>query len=89
MTQYLLVNNETGIIYRSHKMERVLKAAITRDSKREKPRYVNAVICDKNTYDLLYARTKVVRNLMNGKEIRIDVNTPMCCDPSTELYWSM
>jgi len=32
---------------------------------------------------------KKVRNLMTGKEIEIDSNTPRCCDPSSELYWSM
>lgn len=32
---------------------------------------------------------KVVRNLMSGAEIEIPVDTPFCCDPSTETYWSM
>lgn len=33
--------------------------------------------------------TKLVRNIMSGKLCRIPVDTPRCCDPSTELYWSM
>jgi len=33
--------------------------------------------------------TKKVINLMSGKEIEIPSNTPDCCDPSTETYWSM
>lgn len=33
--------------------------------------------------------TKIVKNLMTGKEIEIDSDTPRCCDPSSELYWSM
>ena len=33
-------------------------------------------------------KTKKVRNLMSGTIIEIPVNTPRCCDPSTELYWS-
>jgi len=33
-------------------------------------------------------RTKIVTNLMSGKLVRIPVNTPACCDPSTETYWS-
>ena len=33
--------------------------------------------------------TKTVRNLMTGKPVVIPVNTPYCCDPSTETYWSM
>jgi hypothetical protein len=32
---------------------------------------------------------KTVRNLMTGKEVEIDYDTPRCCDPSSELYWSM
>ena len=33
--------------------------------------------------------TKKVRNLMTGEEIEIAADTPRCCDPSTETYWSM
>ncbi len=32
---------------------------------------------------------KTVVNLMSGKEIQIPHDTPRCCDPSSELYWSM
>lgn len=32
---------------------------------------------------------KVVRNLMTGKDIEIAEDTPHCCDPSSETYWSM
>ena len=33
--------------------------------------------------------TKVVKNLMTGKDIRIAEDTPYCCDPSSERFWSM
>lgn len=33
--------------------------------------------------------TKTVTNIMSGKEIEIDADTPLCCDPSSETYWSM
>ena len=33
--------------------------------------------------------TKKVTNLMSGVEIEIGINTPMSCDPSSELHWSM
>jgi len=29
------------------------------------------------------------RNLLSKKEFTQPVNTPGCCDPSTEQYWSM
>jgi hypothetical protein len=32
---------------------------------------------------------KVVKNLLSGKECIIPSDTPMCCDPSSELYHSM
>lgn len=32
---------------------------------------------------------KTVRNMMSGIEIQIPVDTPRCCDPSSELYWTM
>jgi hypothetical protein len=32
---------------------------------------------------------KTVKNLMSGKEIQIDSDTPHCCNPATETYWSM
>ena len=32
---------------------------------------------------------KTVKNLMSGKELTIPADTPLCCDPSSETYWSM
>jgi hypothetical protein len=29
------------------------------------------------------------KNLLSGKEFKQPVNTPRCCDPSSETYWSM
>lgn len=34
-------------------------------------------------------KTKIVHNLMSGQPVELSVNTPRCCDPSSELYWSM
>lgn len=34
-------------------------------------------------------KTKMVKNIMSGKMVEIAYDTPMCCDPSTELYHSM
>lgn len=30
-----------------------------------------------------------VRNLMSGKKVKIPANTPWCCRPDSETYWSM
>ena len=32
---------------------------------------------------------RTVKSLMSGEEIQIAADTPRCCDPSSELYWSM
>ena len=32
---------------------------------------------------------KWVKVLVGGKWIQIPIDTPLCCDPSTETYWSM
>lgn len=33
--------------------------------------------------------TRIVKSLMTGQEVEIAFDTPHCCDPSTETYWSM
>jgi hypothetical protein len=32
---------------------------------------------------------KTVKNLMTGKDIQIAADTPWCCNPASESYWSM
>jgi len=32
---------------------------------------------------------KTVKNLMTGKDVQIDRDTPWCCNPASETYWSM
>ena len=37
-----------------------------------------------------YHPTKVtVKNLMTGAPVEIDRDTPWCCNPASETYWSM
>lgn len=33
--------------------------------------------------------TKIVKNLMTGQSVEIDHDTPWCCNPASETYWSM
>ena len=30
-----------------------------------------------------------VKNLMTGQDVQIDRDTPWCCNPASESYWSM
>jgi hypothetical protein len=32
---------------------------------------------------------KTVKNLMTGQDVQIDRDTPWCCNPASESYWSM
>jgi len=34
-------------------------------------------------------KTETRTNLMSGTKFTQSVNTPLCCDPSSETYWSM
>ena len=37
-----------------------------------------------------YHPSKVtVKNLMTGQDVQIDRDTPWCCNPASETYWSM
>jgi hypothetical protein len=37
----------------------------------------------------IMVKTREVTNLLSGKKVIIAANTPLCCDPSSETYWSM
>jgi len=36
-----------------------------------------------------HPRMKTVKNLMTGKDVQIDRDTPWSCNPASETYWSM
>ena len=43
-----------------------------------------------NQYRIEFHPTmKSVKNLMTGKDVEIDRDTPWCCNPASETYWSM
>ena len=39
-------------------------------------------------FDIVQA-TKTVKNLITGQNVEIAADTPLCCDPSSERFWSM
>ena len=43
-------------------------------------------IVARNTYQ---APKITVKNMMSGKDVEIDADTPWCCNPASETYWSM
>ena len=69
------------------KNEAAAKAGLTRLKKAGK--FEPEMVIDTIENFFKVEKTMKVRNLMTGKIVTISVNTPRCCDPSTELYWSM
>lgn len=79
------------------------KAALTRQAQKTAKRTNRPVAEIRAELDARYAildqsefssveKTKTVYSIMDTKQehpIQIATNTPACCDPSTETYWSM
>lgn len=58
--------------------------------KREARELVASGLYPANQFRIDYQPKMVtVKNLMTGKDIEIDRDTPWCCNPASETYWSM
>jgi hypothetical protein len=64
------------------------KAAITREHKRGAICASNFAVASAEEFAKL-EKMETVKNLMSGKDVVQPVNTPYCCNPSTETYWSI
>jgi hypothetical protein len=95
---WYVYDKHTTVIQRTFKTSKAAKGWITR-KQNEFLRGQYFVTNEGPLFDWGYAdaawfhdfieKTRVVKNLMTGAEVRITANTPRSCDPSTELYWSM
>lgn len=70
-----------------YETEAAAKGAVTRLKKLGK-HTPDMVIDTVENFDKV-EKYETVTNLMSGKPVRQRVNTPRCCDVSSELYWSM
>ena len=76
--------------------EAAAKAALTREIKNTANQAL-AMRINRNDFAIVesgvfYAtieKTVPVKNLMTGALVQQSVNTPRCCDVSSNLYWSM
>ena len=70
------------------KTEAAARAGFTRLRKAGKvhPMYFDILPADE-FYKIEKTETRI--NLLSGKPFTQRVNTPACCDPSSETYWSM
>lgn len=46
-------------------------------------------VTDLDTFRSMPVPTKTVKSLMTGEMVEIPVDTPWCCNPASESYWSM
>ena len=90
---YVIVAKGTGLIVtdgpnktRAYKTHGAAQATRTRLCRKAGWSVDELKIVARDTYR---APMKKVLNLMSGVEIEIPADTPRCCDPSSELYWSM
>ena len=65
------------------------KAAITREAKLGHIKVDDFAVADSTEFYDKIEKTEIVQNLMSKKDVVQRVNTPLCCDPSSETYWSM
>ena len=86
----LLSNCLNGVYVDSYKTEAAAKAAITRACNRTmKANAADYTVAEIEHFYMRIEKKETVRNLMSGKEVVQSVNTPLCCDPSSETYWSI
>lgn len=89
---YVIYNRETTRLLdnKNYESERAAKAARTRAC--NSGRIATASdweIAETSHFRNNIEKTKIVKNLMSGKDVEISVNTPLHLDPSSETYWCM
>jgi hypothetical protein len=96
-------DKETTAIHKRYKTFAAARAAITRMRRvylrsnlyvpgsnvhEDDPLFLFA-IADCDYFHLMIEKRVTKRNLMTGEDYQETVNTPLCCSPATETYWSM
>lgn len=90
---YVVVAKGTGLIVtdgprngRAYKTHGAAMATVTRLCRKAGWSVDELVVMSRE----LYRAPKItVKNLMSGKPVEIDADTPWCCNPASETYWSM
>ena len=90
---YVVVAKGTGLIVtdgpnktRAYKTYGAARATRTRLCRKAGYNAGELSIVDRKTY---VAPKITVTNLMSGKPVEIDADTPWCCRPDSETFWSM
>jgi len=97
MSKLVLVNTVTGKLYRkrghfcdaTYETVPAAKASLTKMLKKTGDKDTWSVMTFE-AYRLAFpVKYEMVRNLMSGEMVRQAVDTPLCCDVSSETYWSL
>ena len=90
---YYIIVRATGLIAtdgpnkaRSYKTRGAAQATRTRLCRKAGWSVDQLNIVSRDTYR---APKMTVKNLMTGAPVEIDADTPWCCNPASETYWSM
>jgi hypothetical protein len=88
---YLIYNIETTRIVRPNSWHKGYKtlAAATAAFTRQGLSYDECAIAETEDFTKNIEKEEIRYNLLTRKPFSIKVNTPACCDPSTETYHSM
>jgi len=74
-----------SLMYKRYPTERGAKTCMTRKGLSPE----QWAIAEEGEFHSKIEKQVTKRNLMGGKEFTQPLNTPLCCDPSSEIYWSM
>lgn len=88
-TRYLCRHPNTKTNKEAFESQGAAKAAITREARRGAINAADFLVANNVDFYNNIEKKEIVRNLMSGKDVEQRVNTPLCCDPSSETYWSM
>lgn len=90
VSTYRIDNLNGGPDKTSFATERAAKSARTRFLKAQLVYTENDILITDSTvfYDKI-EKDRQITNLMTKQPVMIKANTPWCCNPSSETYWSM
>jgi len=77
-----------GLMHKTYKTRSSAQAALTH-RRLDRP-LIHWEVCSHEEYERDFVKKRFVKNLMNptGPDVEIRTDTPACCDPSSEAYWS-
>ena len=87
--QYITYGVESTHIYKYFDDLSGAKRSATCHNKKVRKGYEKVVAMERSEYEKTVVYDVEVVNFMSGKKVKIQSNTPNCCNPGSETYWSM